>query len=319
MIQDDIEKGYLLDVLNVSAVTGDDDAIQKAFGSIIEKGKKANVGEIREWGGKKFRKEPAGWIPVKPGNWIPIKGDFPEEDKKGGDIPEDIKNLIEHKAETNPDGSVTYALKNKMDLIETLQEKYANNKNIEFHITQGDDYASAVTIKNGSKTEKPVKSEKTGISTKDLKKTISKSLVEISEPQEGCFIGAYDLCSGNIKSWKKQISAEAEDVDLSKETLANFFTHFEANIKGKIVDEGDFFDDDDQGDEGGDDLEDKFEMEHPYKVAKLKGTQLTAPKGMDYFMILPVDFNRSYGSDIGVAYMTEEGKKLYSKHLTGDY
>lgn len=38
-------------------------AIETDF--LLEKGKKANIGEIREWRGKKFQKQADGWKPVK--------------------------------------------------------------------------------------------------------------------------------------------------------------------------------------------------------------------------------------------------------------
>ena len=58
----EIEKSYLLDIMNVSAITGDTEAVEKAFSNIIEKGKPANIGEIRDWNGEKFRK-------IGPGKW----------------------------------------------------------------------------------------------------------------------------------------------------------------------------------------------------------------------------------------------------------
>lgn len=64
-IEEVIEKSYIAQVLNTAAITGDTDQIDKAFENIIEKGKKANIGEIREWAGGKFRKTPMGWEQVK--------------------------------------------------------------------------------------------------------------------------------------------------------------------------------------------------------------------------------------------------------------
>jgi len=63
----EIEKSYLAQVLNTAAITGYIGEVEKAFTNIIEKGKKANIGEIREWSGQKFRKEASGWVPVKMG------------------------------------------------------------------------------------------------------------------------------------------------------------------------------------------------------------------------------------------------------------
>ena len=55
---------------------------QESKEEFLEKGKKAQIGEIREWKGQKFQKQPnGGWIPVKQG----IKGskkEFSAEDEK---------------------------------------------------------------------------------------------------------------------------------------------------------------------------------------------------------------------------------------------
>ena len=48
----------------------------------IEKGKTAQVGEIREWNGQKMQKTVNGWIPVKGGTGS--KGEHRIEDKGGG-------------------------------------------------------------------------------------------------------------------------------------------------------------------------------------------------------------------------------------------
>lgn len=44
------------------------DSVQESKQDFLEKGKKAQIGEIREWKGQKFQKQPnGGWIPVKQG------------------------------------------------------------------------------------------------------------------------------------------------------------------------------------------------------------------------------------------------------------
>ena len=67
-IFEQIKKSQLEDILHKAEVLGDDETIQKAFIAIIEKGgKKAVVGEIREWKGGKFRRTASGWEPVTEG------------------------------------------------------------------------------------------------------------------------------------------------------------------------------------------------------------------------------------------------------------
>lgn len=63
-IFEQIQKGQLEEILHRAEMLGDEETINKAFCAVIEKGGKANVGEIREWKGGKFRKTPNGWMPV---------------------------------------------------------------------------------------------------------------------------------------------------------------------------------------------------------------------------------------------------------------
>ena len=55
---------------------------QESKEEFLEKGKKAQIGEIREWKGQKFQKQPnGGWIPVKQGT-KETKKEFSAEDEK---------------------------------------------------------------------------------------------------------------------------------------------------------------------------------------------------------------------------------------------
>lgn len=55
---------------------------QESKEEFLEKGKKAQIGEVREWKGQKFQKQPnGGWIPVKQGTKGPKK-EFSAEDEK---------------------------------------------------------------------------------------------------------------------------------------------------------------------------------------------------------------------------------------------
>ena len=63
-IFNEIQKGQLEGILHRANILGDEEVIQKAFSAIIEKGGKANIGEVREWKGGKFKKTPHGWEPV---------------------------------------------------------------------------------------------------------------------------------------------------------------------------------------------------------------------------------------------------------------
>ena len=71
-----IQKSQLEDILHKANVLGDEETIQKAFSAIIEKGGVAQIGEVREWKGGKFKKTPQGWIPItesKEGSKIELK------------------------------------------------------------------------------------------------------------------------------------------------------------------------------------------------------------------------------------------------------
>jgi len=66
----------------------------KDVGSLIHKGKKANIGEIREWKGKKFQKTVNGWVPVKGGQGASPKkeeSDILPGAEKGGRLEQDAK------------------------------------------------------------------------------------------------------------------------------------------------------------------------------------------------------------------------------------
>lgn len=66
----------LLDQYTIAKSLGQEDEFCKSFGIDIEKGgKAAAIGEIREFGGKKYQKQANGWRPVK-------KGDQKSEGKK---------------------------------------------------------------------------------------------------------------------------------------------------------------------------------------------------------------------------------------------
>lgn len=64
--------------------------VEKSLSDELEKGKKANVGEIREWGGKKYRKEVEGWVGVSDGE-KKTKMEEGDVDKK------DAKEVAENK------------------------------------------------------------------------------------------------------------------------------------------------------------------------------------------------------------------------------
>lgn len=149
----------------------------------------------------------------------------------------------------------------------------------------------------------------------DTKKFIN-NLLSISEVQDGAFIGAFSLCR-DYSDWKKETIANYEG---NPKELKQGFQHFEENVKGQIMSEQDFLTDREA--DRGLMIDDKFDMETPYPISRLKnvmsGSFEKIPKDSKYFMILPVDYNRG-GNDIGVVWLTKEGKETYSKHLSGDY
>ena len=57
---------------------------------ILEKGRAAAMGEIREWNGERYQKTPNGWIPVKTGQRETVS-EGPKEKEKGDKI--DIENV----------------------------------------------------------------------------------------------------------------------------------------------------------------------------------------------------------------------------------
>ena len=145
----------------------------------------------------------------------------------------------------------------------------------------------------------------------DILKGIN-SLLSVSSPQDNCFIGAFSLCT-DFSDWKEEVLSDLNDDPNVLETL----NHFEKNVKGEIINEDDVLTDKDYDNELT--IDDKYEMQKAYPISKLKSTPITPPTGFTHFMILPVDYNHPGMSEIGIAYMTSEGKKYYSNHITGDY
>lgn len=143
------------------------------------------------------------------------------------------------------------------------------------------------------------------------------TLLKVSSPQDGAFISTFSLVE-DYKDWKEDVLEEVGDEYGNKlSNVKKTLNHFEQNVRGKIIEERDLLTDDEADDEI--DLEDKYEVEKTYPISKLQDTDIDIPKGAKYFMILPVDYNRGTTADIGIAFMTKEGKKHYSKHLAGDY
>lgn len=153
------------------------------------------------------------------------------------------------------------------------------------------------------------------ITSVEIKKGID-ALLSISEPQNDCFIGAYDLAK-NFNEWKEYILSQESNLDLRK-----VLHHFEKNVKAIVVSEQELLPHygEDEEDENEYDEEYPFEVETPLPVSELKNLNfVSVPKGAKYFELLPVDYNRYGMDDIVVAFLTEEGKKYYGNHLTGDY
>lgn len=159
--------------------------------------------------------------------------------------------------------------------------------------------------------------------TKD-RQIIIEALLNHHQPQNGCFIGAFDLCK-NYQDWKERTVSEIfffpefftnKGVNLEDVKIDLFFADFEENVKGEIVQGERFLEDSDPDDF---DIDGRFEMEKPYPYSTLRKTSLDRPDPkFTHFMILPVDYNRG-GDDIGIAWLTKKGRKFYAQYLTGDY
>jgi hypothetical protein len=153
---------------------------------------------------------------------------------------------------------------------------------------------------------------------------IINALLAHSQPQKGRFIGAFSLCK-DYEDWKadavKRILLFPDFFTekgflLSDVEVDTFFTDFEANVKGEIIEGGRLLEDSDPDDFQ---IDDRFEMEKVYPFSTLRKASLTRPDPkFTHFMILPVDYNRG-GDDIGIAWLTKKGRKYYAQYLTGDY
>lgn len=92
-----------------------EDIIRKAFPMPFEevkdeiiKAKRAQIGEVREWGGVKMRKEANGWVPVKDGPGKPKAEETTS--KEGGETPS-----IEEHAKKASEAALQNAIKNSPD------------------------------------------------------------------------------------------------------------------------------------------------------------------------------------------------------------
>ena len=55
--------------------------IVKAWSDFLEKGRKAQIGEVREWRGGKYRKTEAGWVPANPSSRLRTRKDSSDPSK----------------------------------------------------------------------------------------------------------------------------------------------------------------------------------------------------------------------------------------------
>lgn len=94
--------------------------IGRSFTTFIEKGDVAEEGEVREWGGKKYKKTAGKWIPVG-SKKKPEKKQAPKAQK---DKVENEKDLQPSKQDTTSTGSIGNHDKARLTLVKTL---YKNN------------------------------------------------------------------------------------------------------------------------------------------------------------------------------------------------
>ena len=143
-IFDVIKKEQLKQILRTAATFGDNQMIQKAFSEVIEKGGKANIGEIREWKGGKFKKTAQGWVPVLEGKDKKLVEDKPEKDSVAKEEIIDFKNEIKLWIDAIKTGSnkekkeliesatrsIFDKIKSKISNIDDIDEKYKILENI---------------------------------------------------------------------------------------------------------------------------------------------------------------------------------------------
>jgi hypothetical protein len=73
-------------------------------GEELSKGKRANLGEVREWGGKKYQKTTQGWVPAGKPNKEEKKSTFEQvlSDPEGRSIIEGIEGLDSKRTDHKP-------------------------------------------------------------------------------------------------------------------------------------------------------------------------------------------------------------------------
>lgn len=180
----------------------------------IMKAKRAQVGEIREWGGVKMQKTANGWIPVKEGAGKPKTGEEPG--KEGGEAPS-----LEDHAKRASEAALQNAIKNSPDAEvraaahRELQRRDKEEKSEMFKKPEGDQKESskANDENNGDapemKQDNPKKEEpeqKKEEETEKDKKKREKKEKRAKEREEN--IAAY-------KVWKEERSREVEEATTS--------------------------------------------------------------------------------------------------------
>jgi hypothetical protein len=91
MIVDNFEKGKITEELFLGGM------------NVLEKGKRGQIGEIREWSGKKYQKTATGWAPVKGGGsgFSDNKKAENDKSKQGGEKKESGKKDFETFSKTH--------------------------------------------------------------------------------------------------------------------------------------------------------------------------------------------------------------------------
>ena len=136
-LHDDILKAQAEQILHLASVTGQDDLIQKAFESQIEKGgKRAILGETRVWSGVTYQKTKDGWIEQKKKKESE-RDEIEFEDDKDADSQEDYESMNpskhrleverdfeEQKKKNQPKHEDFDSLKTMDEMMSYFKEKY---------------------------------------------------------------------------------------------------------------------------------------------------------------------------------------------------
>ena len=186
-------------------------SVQESKQDFLEKGKKAQIGEIREWKGVKFQKQPnGGWIPVKQGT---------KETKKEGEV--DWKKVTKEDIDNFPTGTkISYEDELSGETITSVKQEDGSWKDGEGNKWSSEEVKESVSHPDahGHKIEKPAEGKK---EKKEFSKDDEQFLKNFFDPFSvvDAFENEYNGEDATIEDFEKFMTSGGQAESMGVETL----------------------------------------------------------------------------------------------------